>query len=648
MKSRISNYSPLLLLPTAVCLFFLASPVHAQVPDSAYSASSLKRLSLEELMNIEVTSVSKKPERLNEAPSAIQVITSDDIRQSGVTTLPEALRLAANLQVAKVNASQWAISARGFNNVLADKLLVMIDGRTVYTPLYAGVYWDVQNVMLEDVDRIEVVSGPGGTLWGANAVNGVINIITKSSKATKGLFLQAASGNQLPWMANARFGGNIGDKVSYRIYGMGYKLADTRLVEGDGKANDSWSMAQGGIRVDYQSSSKDQLTVQGDFYDGFPNPDGATAVVVMGGNMLARWSHKVSDKSEWRIQTYYDHTWRDLRNGFTEKLQTLDLDWQYRFPVGKNHEFTWGGDLRRIGDKKHNLELFAFDPEQRNLHIYATFLQDKISVIRDQLDITLGAKVEHNSYTHYEYSPSARVAWTPAGKHLLWAAVSRAVRTPSRIDRDFTLSVAPGVPLIQSSDMVAATLVAYEIGWRTQPTATLSLSVSPFYHVYDKLRSVEPGPPPTGFPLTFGNGVKGHTYGLEIAGNWQAMRWWRLRGGYTFLKKKLKVKEESDDMNNASAESNDAENQILLQSYFDIGKQVEAGIVFRHISKLPQPVVSAYSGLDLRIAWQMSSFLELSVTGQNLLDDRHIEFIPTSPSARAIVRSVYGQLTCRL
>lgn len=635
-------------MPAVVCLLIISDPLHAQRRDSTYSAISLKNLSLEELMNIEVTSVSKNPEKLNEVASAIQVITSDDIRRSGFTSLPEVLRLAANLQVARANASQWAISARGFNNVLADKLLVMIDGRTVYTPLYAGVYWDVQNVMLEDVDRIEVISGPGGTLWGANAVNGVINVVTKSSKATKGVFLQAAFGNQLPWMANARLGGSIGKKINYRIYGMGYKLGDTRLADGGAKANDAWSIGQGGIRVDYEASAKDQLTVQGDFYDGFPNPDGTSAVIVMGGNVLARWSHKISERSDWRIQTYYDHTWRDLRNGFSEKLQTLDLDWQLRFHVGRNHEFTWGGDLRRMYDRKRNLDLFAFDPAKKILHIYGTFLQDKITLVPGRLNITLGSKIEHNTYTGLEYSPSARLAWMPAGSHVLWAAVSRAVRTPSRIDRDFTLSLAPEVPLIDAGNFISTTLVAYELGWRSQPAAGFSFSLSPFFHVYNRLRSVEPGPEPTGFPLTFANGVEGHSYGLELAGNWQASTWWRVRGGYTFLKKKLEIKDGSNDMNGATAESNDHENQILLQSFFDIGNQVEAGIVFRHISKLPLPPVPSYSGLDLKVAWKMTDFLELSVTGQNLLDDRHPEFIPTSPSARTMVRSVYGQITCRL
>lgn len=636
------------LLCLVVCLATSITSLYSQRKSTEYSTSTLKKLSLEELMNIEVTSVSRTAEKLQEVPSAIQVITSEDIRRSGVTTLPEALRLASNLQVAKVNASQWAISARGFNNVLADKLLVMIDGRTIYTPLYAGTYWDAQNVMLEDVDRIEVISGPGGTLWGANAVNGVINIITKTSKETQGLFLQAGAGNQLSWMANARYGGSIGDKIHYRVYGMGYKQADTRLAQDGKKANDAWSIGQGGIRMDYDASSKDVISVQGDFYDGFPNPDGATAVITMGGNLRARWNRTISEKSDLRVQTYYDHTWRDLRNGFSEKLQTLDLDWQYRFPVGKSHELTWGGDIRRMDDRMHNLELFEFLPAHKILSLYGTFLQDKITLVPNKFALTLGTKVEHNSYTGVEYSPSGRFAWTPTDNQVVWAAVSRAVRTPSRIDQDFTLSIAPDFPVIKGSEFISETLVAYELGWRLQPLSSLSFSISPFYHHYDHLRSVEPGPDPVGFPLTFANGVKGHAYGVELSTNYQPTSWWRLRGGYTFLKKKLRLKDDSQDLNGGSGESNDPENQVIIQSYFDICKQLEAAIVFRHISKLPLPSVSEYSGLDIRIGWRMTKNIELSITGQNLLDSRHPEFVPTSPSARTIVRSVYGQLTCRL
>jgi iron complex outermembrane receptor protein len=626
--------------------FSVVTNILSAQSDSLFSARSLKGLTLEELMNVEVTSVSKTPEKLSAVASAVQVITAEDIRRAGVSTLPEALKLASNVQVAKVNSSQWAISVRGFNNVLADKLLIMIDGRTVYTPLYAGTYWDVQNVMLEDIDRIEIVSGPGGTLWGANAVNGVINIITKSSKDTQGLFAQVGAGTLTPWSADLRYGGKIGDKLHYRIYGTGFKQADTKLTDGK-KASDAWSIAQGGFRLDWDASEKDQVTLQSDFYDGFPNPDGATAVVTLGGNVLGRWTHTISEKSDFSIQSYYDQTFRDLRNGFKENLKTFDVDWQYRFQAGNSNEFIWGGDLRLMKDEMQNLELFAFEPGDKNLHIYSTFLQDKITLMPTRLFLTAGIKVEHNTYTGFEYSPSVHLSWAAADRHTLWAGVSRAVRTPSRIDEDFTLSLAPGIPLIQASDFRSETLIAYELGWRSQPMESLSISVGTFYNDYDHIRSVMPGPPPTGFPLTFKNDVEGHSYGLELSATYQATDWWRMRGGYTFLKKKLKVKPGKIDANNASGESDDPENQFLVQSMFDIKKRVEAGFVFRYISKLPMTDVPAYAGLDVHIGVDVTKNVMISVIGQNLLDDRHPEFVPSSPSPREISRGINAKLTCR-
>jgi iron complex outermembrane receptor protein len=627
-------------------VFSIATNILSAQSDSLFSAASLKQLSLEELMNVEVTSVSKTPEKLSAVASAVQVITAEDIRRAGISTLPEALKLASNVQIAKVNSSQWAISVRGFNNVLADKLLIMIDGRTVYTPLYAGTYWDVQNVMLEDIDRIEVISGPGGTLWGANAVNGVINIITKSSKDTQGLFAQIGAGTLTPWSADVRYGGKINDKLHYRVYGMGFKQASTKLTNGK-KANDAWSIGQGGFRFDWDASEKDQVTLQSDFYDGFPNPDGATPVVVLGGNVLGRWTRTISEKSDFSIQTYYDQTFRDLLNGFKEKLKTFDVDWQYRFQAGNRNEFIWGGDLRLMKDQMQNLELFAFEPADKNLHIYSTFLQDKLTLVPSRLFLTAGLKVEHNSYTGFEYSPSVHLSWAAAERHTLWAGVSRAVRTPSRIDEDFTLSLAPGVPLIKASDFRSETLIAYEVGWRTQPLESLSLSVGTFFNDYDNIRSVMPGPPPTGFPLTFKNDVEGHSYGIELSATYQPTDWWRMRGGYTFLKKKLRIKPGGADGNNASAESDDPENQFVIQSMFDIKKHIGAGFVFRYVSILPLADVPAYAGLDVQVGVDITKNVMLSVIGQNLLDDRHPEFIPSSPSSREILRGINAKLTCR-
>jgi iron complex outermembrane receptor protein len=645
----------------SLVLLVLTTNAFAQTSVDSIALKDMKKLSLEDLMNIEVTSVSKRPEKLTEVASAIQVITGEDIRRSGVTTLPEALRLAQNLQVAQVNSSQWAISARGFNNVLADKLLVMIDGRTVYTPLYAGVFWDVQNVLLEDVDRIEVISGPGGTLWGANAVNGVINIITKNSKYTEGLYIQAGtglplqpgadtlikagSGKQLPWSGDLRYGGNIGENIHYRIFGTAFKKASTRLLNGD-DAQDSWSMGKCGFRFDWDASKKDEVTLQSNYYNGSPNPDGTTAVEATGGNILAGWTHTISDKSDFYIQAYFDQTWRDFHNRFTEMLKTYDLDWQYRFQLCKRHEIIWGGDIRLMEHHTNNLALFRFDPNYRVLHIYSTFVQDKITLIKERLHFTIGSKFEHNSYTGMEYSPSGRLAWTPGGNQTIWAAVSRAVRTPSRIERDFYLDLMPNFPIITSSDFKSVTVWAYELGWRIQPFTKLSLAISSFYNVYDNIRTAEPAPTSL-YPFSMGNGINGFTYGAEFSSTYQITHWWRIKGGYTYLKKELSVKPDSKDLNKGTAESDDPMNQFMLRSMFDIFHQFEGGFVIRYVDSLLNKKVPNYVGLDIQLGWKITKKIEFSVIGQNLLDDSHLEFIPSSPSPREISRNIYAKITCK-
>jgi iron complex outermembrane receptor protein len=643
------NCKPFVLkLLTSLCLTFTFYTAICQNEDSTLSLQQLKNMSLEELMNIRVTSVSKHPEKLENAASAIQVITQKEIKASGVKTLAEALRLASNLQVAQVNASQWAISARGFDNVLSNKLLVLIDGRIVYTPLYAGVFWDVQNLLLDDIDRIEVISGPGGTLWGANAVNGVINIITKKAADTKGLLAEVASGSNLPVLAGLRYGGNIRPGLSYRVYGTGFKIGNT-LDTNDVKSNDAWHMIQGGFRVDWDDSKNNRLSLQSNAYQGKPNPDaGDTAVLASGENVVAGWNHKISDRANFQIDAYYDHTWRNFGNGFTEDLRTWDLNAQHRIEFSHRNAFTYGLELRALKHSVTNLPLFAFLPGNKSLYYYSGFVQDQI-LIKDMLHLTIGTKIEHNSYTNFEYQPSARLAWNLNMKHTIWTAVSRAVRTPARIDRDFYLYLAPNFPFISgNNDFTSEDLVAYEAGWRSTILKNVSFSLAAFFNVYDNIRSAEPGPPPFNLPVTFGNGVKGNTKGFELSFNYQPVSWWSLRGGYTFLKKNLKLKEGSHDANGGTAESDDPSNQVLLQSITEIGNRLELGVVFRYVDKLPKPYVPSYADVDVHATWKISSFLELSITGQNLFHKQHIEFIPSSPSPRQIPRSVYAKIICQL
>ncbi len=645
---RYSN--KLLLLYTFLILFLVVQSDQAFCQNQdTLSLGSLKTLSLEELMNIQVTSVSKRVEDLEEVASAIQVITQDDIRNSGAKTLPEALRLASNLQVAQVNSSQWAISARGFDNVLANKLLVLIDGRTVYTPLYAGVYWDVQNVLLEDIDRIEVISGPGGTLWGANAVNGVINIITKNSKETKGLFAEGAVGSSLPGLGNLRYGGQLGKQLSYRVYGTGFKLGNTVLPDGS-NAKDEWHMGQGGFRLDWDASEKSKLMIQGNLYGGKPNPDaGDTSVTARGDNILVRWDHTTSRNSDFQLQAYYDHTWRDFGNGFSEDLKTYDIDWQNHYRLGYRHQLTYGVNFRMMDHTVTNLELFAFLPAHKTLYLYSGFIQDEMMLVKDHLHFTIGSKIEHNSYTGFEYQPNGRLNWTLNKKQTIWTSVSRAVRTPARIDRDFYLFLTPELPFVSGNDSFASEkMIAYELGWRSTPLKTLSYSLSSFYNTYDNIRSVEPGPPPFYIPLTFGNGVKGKTYGVELSVTAQLTDWWNIKGGYTFLKKDLSVKEGSKDTNEGTAESDDPENQLVVQSRIKLPARIELGTILRYVDHLPKPFVPHYFGLDVRIGWKLNKSLELNVVGQNLLNKQHSEFIASSPTAREIQRNIYGKITYSL
>ena len=631
--------------------FFLSGPLLLSAQKNANrDVASLLKLSLEDLMNIQVTSVSKNMENLEQTASAIQVITQADIRNSGAKTLPEALRLASNLQVAQVNSSQWAISARGFNNVLANKLLVLIDGRAVYTPMYAGVFWDVQNVLLEDVDRIEVISGPGGTLWGANAVNGVINVITKNSKHTKGLFAEAGAGSNFPGFASLRYGGQLNNKITYRVFGTGFKLGNTLLTNGS-KANDEWTMGKAGFRMDWDASEKDLVTFQGNLYRGRPNPDAAdTAVTATGDNLMLRWTHTSSERSDFQLQLYYDHTWRKFGNPFSEDLKTYDIDWQHRIKFGNRHEVTYGTNFRMMDHNVNDLPLFGFFPARKTLYLYSGFLQDKILLIKDRLHFTIGGKIEHNSYTEFECQPNGRLSYTPTEKQTIWAAVSQAVRTPSRIDRDFAAYLAPGVAFIQGNkNFISETLTAYELGWRLQPHKTLSISLSSFYNIYDNIRSAEPGTtPPLNTPITFGNGVQGETYGIELAFMNQLTSWWSLKGGYTFLKKHLWLKADSKDANDATAESDDPQHQLVIQSNIKLPARFELGTVIRYVDKLPEPYVPSYFGLDMRIGWMLSKTIELNLVAQNLLDNHHPEFIPASPSPREIERSIYGKISFRL
>jgi iron complex outermembrane recepter protein len=630
-------WSPRIPTCIAVGLLLFASRAYPQAPDSLPPPGALKKLSLEQLMAIEVSSVSRRPERLSEAASAIQVITREDIRRSGATRLPEALRLATNLEVDQLDGSQWAISARGFNSPLANKLLVLIDGRTVYSPLFAGVFWDGQDVLLEDIEQIEVISGPGATLWGANAVNGVINITTRKANDTQGLLALGGGGSELHGFGGARYGGTIGAKARFRVYGKYSDRDGTTLTPGADVAND-WSFGQGGFRLDWDASTGDLITLQGDLSDGRTDVTGAADVVARGGNGIGRWSHKLSATSDLQAQVYADRVHRSVPGSYDDVLSTYDFDFQHRIVPGGRHEIVWGVGYRLMDDDFGSRGLVIL-PQRVSLETFSAFAQDEIA-LRTSLHLTLGAKLEHNEYTDFEFQPSIRLAWQVSDRQTLWGAVSRAARTPSRLDRE--LAFLPG-PNFESEE-----LLAYEMGYRGQATERLSFSVAAFYHDYNDLRSQEPAVQPSPFPAMLANGQAGRSYGVESTARIEVKDWWQVQVGYTELRVDIHPAPGSLDVSLGAAEAADSRHHLSVRSSFDLPGHLELDAGYRYVSRLTNPnlAVPGYSELNLRLAWLPLPKLELSVVGQDLLHDRHVEF--GGPSSRQeIERGVYGKAVWR-
>jgi len=624
-------------------LVCVADPAFAQQPDSA--AQALKQLSIEQLMNLEVTSVSKRPERLSQTASAIQVITQDDLRRSGASSLAEALRLAPNLQVAQVDSRQWAISARGFNSTTANKLLVLIDGRTVYTPLFSGVFWDAQHVALADIDRIEVISGPGATLWGANAVNGVINVITKDAKDTPGLLLSGGAGTELRGFGTARYGASLGSAARFRIYGTGFGRDPAALPSGQDAADD-WHLGQGGFRADWDASTVSHVTLQGDLYDGRIGQAPAADIAVSGRNVMAKWSRTISETSSLTGQLYYDRTHRNIPGTFGEDLDIYDVDLQHQTRLGTRHDLVWGVGYRLINDRIANTTALAFLPAHVARQWFTGFLQDEIAIIPDRLHVALGSKIEHNDYTGFEIQPSGRVNWTLSPAATLWAAVSRAVRTPSRIDRELFVPGQPPYFLAGGPGFDSEEELAYEVGYRHQQ-GSLTLSAATFYSRYHGLRSLEKANPPAATPVVIGNGQDGESYGAELtAGYWITTRW-RVRAGYTELRVHIWPNPGSTDTSRGLTESQAPDRQFFVHSSVDLPAHLGLDVGLRAIGEIARRQVPAYREMNARLTWQPTPKLELSIVGQNLLNPRHLEFGAPGPTRREIVRGVYGMVEWR-
>jgi iron complex outermembrane receptor protein len=648
-------------------------------PQSAPSvppSTQLKNLTLEELSSIEVTSPSKEPRSAFRTPAAIYVITSDDIRRSGATSIPEALRLAPGVEVARIDANKWAIGIRGFGSRLSRSVLVMIDGRTVYTPLFAGTYWEVQDTMMEDIDRIEVIRGPGGTIWGPNAVDGVINIITKPPSETQGTLVAAGGGNEDQGFLESRYGGGNGHGFTYRVYGKGY--TDGPEYHPDGNNFDDWRGAQGGFRMEWDRGSSGKFTLQGDFYqieagervDAITYAPPYSRIVdanadLSGGNVMLVWQRSLANGGDMTLQTYYDRTNRYEPN-LGERRNTFDVDFVEHLPWGRRQRVTWG--LGSRVSPTHDLEVVSgltFLPAQRTDQLYSAYFQDEVSLIEKRLTLVAGSKVLRTNFTSLEFEPSIRLAWTPSANRTVWGAFTHAVRTPSDAEEDFYLSgfsqITPsGIPLMArfnaNPDFAPEQMNGYELGYRQLVTKNILVDVASFYNHYHDLFDeeitgtpfLEEDPPPLHYllPAQFGNGLYGYTKGVEISPEWRATGRWRLRGSYSFLHMNIGRSPHSLDVGTAPGiVGSSPGHQAWIQSSYDFSKRLQLDLTWRYVSALPGQLVSAYSTGDARFAWRLSPTMEVSVVGRNLLQPYHAEFGGDPGPLVGIRRSAYLKLT---
>ncbi|MDB5919008.1 MAG: TonB-dependent receptor [Massilia sp.] len=641
-----------ILLVLAVALGFSDARAAGQ------AGPSLVDFSLEELADIVVTSVSRQATRLAETPASITIISRADIRRSGALSLPEALRLAPNLQVARADARNYAITARGFSSTLENKLLVLIDGRSVYSPLFSGVFWDMQDVVMEDIERIEVISGPGATIWGANAVNGVINIITRPAAETQGGLLVGAGGG--PGRSGAvRYGGALGNGGHYRVYGQYAAAADTPNEAGVFGRN-GLQRRQAGFRADWSGRSHD-VTVSGDAYQG----ELATRTVarlatldtadtrISGANLLGRVNSRLADGSELRLQAYLDHTERDAGAGGAQVLDTVDVEAQLGKRIGEVHRLVWGGGHRYSRDRIDNGGALQFAPPERGLRWSNVFAQDEIR-LRPALRLTLGLKFEHNSYSGLEALPNAHLAWSLDKDSLLWTGASRTVRAPSRIDRDLWVvdrrgavpdaAAAPRYLIAGGAQFEAETARVLEAGYRGHRGPALTYAATLFYSDYDKLRTLEPV---AGQGFQFANLGRGAARGLEVSARWQVSPVWRLSGGLVLQDIRTSLRAGSLDTSGGSGlATDDPSNYWSLRSSHDLANDLQADLMLRHVGSLPNPAVPDYSELDARIAWQPRANLELSLTGQNLLHRSHAEF-GAAATRQLFERAVLAKLALR-
>lgn len=648
----------------------------------AGSPRDLTELSLEELMNVEVFTVARHEQSLFDVAAAVEVITGEEIRRSGVLRLPEALRLSPGIQIKHIDANKWAIAVRGFNNRFVNKLLVLVDGRSVYSPIFSGVYWEVQDLLLDDIERIEVIRGPGGSLWGANAVNGVINIITRQADQTQGRSAWFAYGPEERGFAAFRQGGHLGQRTFYRIYGKGFRQDALELQSG-ARAADAWQMLRGGFRLDGERRQA-TWTLSGEAYKGrlsqtmeegvlqqppyLQHFDFETAVA--GAYLLGRCIYPSSATSELRLTGYYDGSTRsDVIAGGT--WHTLDLDLQHRFEVSRYQTLIWGGEVRSTWDRLEETERFAFDPPSRRYQTLSTFLQSELYFFDARLRLILGTKLEHNTFTGVEMLPNLRWLWTDHQRQTVWGAVSRAVRLPTRAEAEGNylksikpLNPSPGSPLIEmrfqgNPEMKPEELRACELGYRLRPVSKLTLDLAGYYHRYCHHLSIEPKAvllDTTASPRrlvvfwTAGNKISGHTLGAELNAECQVHRRWRLSGGYAYLRMDLKKDPDSQDPGTLEFLGDNPRHRALLRSQLDLTEKLQLTGTLYYTGRLPLGRAERLATLDLHLSWRLLPSLELSLVGQNLFNAHRIgldpEVIDTLPTYSQ--RSLFALLAWHL
>lgn len=594
----------------AVVLWMLSLSTFAREIDV-----DIKGASIEQLMQISVTTVSRQAEGLQSSAAAVFVLSRDDIRRSHVTSVPEALRLVPGVQVARIDANKWALSIRGFNSRTANKLLVLVDGRSIYDPLFAGVFWEARDVNLEEIERIEVVRGPGGTLWGANAVNGVINIITRHADDTLGTQVTLGAGTEERAQGGARFGWRSSTNSQARIYADGF-ARDTGFSPAG--AHDDARMTRAGFRTDWAANS-DKIMFKSDIYDGrfgtALTAGSAEDLGHKGHSFVARWTRDYSEGSQTMLQFWYDRfAFEDI--ALSEDRETYDLEFQHAFRLGEAHRIVWGAGHRRTADNIRNGPSLSLMPTSRRDNLSSLFVQDEISNIERKVRLTLGTKVEHNDYSGTEWQPNARIAWVPDTKHTFWSSISRAVRSPSRLESD--LVALPPFMLAGNPNMESEKLTAYEAGYRTRVSTQAWLDTALFHNVYSDLLSIE--------GTVVGNKLHGTTSGVEVAGRWLLGTVWQYDIAYTYLVMNLAAEAGSIDSSRpVSLEGSDPRHQVVLRSAWTPSNRYQIDAALRYVDKLAALLVPSYVTIDIGASWRPRRDLQLSLVGQNLLDRSHPE-----------------------